>query len=133
MKLQDFMDEVEAYTETMNGEIKVATYPGPMEILVRVITELKREYPNVKASVYENSTEFIIDRVLEGEVDVGFITYTEKEEKRYRNLVFKKLVDGHMVAAVNKHSPLPRKRSSPRTCSSASPSSCTTTSTFRNS
>jgi DNA-binding transcriptional LysR family regulator len=109
LKLQDFMDEVETYTETMNGEIKVATYPGPMEILVRVITELKREYPNVKASVYENSTEFIIDRVLEGEVDVGFITYTEKEEKRYRNLVFKKLVDGHMVAAVNKHSPLAKE------------------------
>ncbi|MBX9996639.1 LysR substrate-binding domain-containing protein [Priestia sp. YIM B13446] len=110
LKIQEFMDEAEAYTNTMNGEIKIATYPGPMEILVHLITEIKREYPNIKASVYENSTEYIIDKVLEGEVDVGFITYTEKEETKYRNLVFKKLLDGHMVAAVNKKSPLAKQR-----------------------
>jgi DNA-binding transcriptional LysR family regulator len=109
LKIQEFMDEAEAYTNTMNGEIKIATYPGPMEILVHLITEIKREYPNIKASVYENSTEYIIDKVLEGEVDVGFITYTEKEETKYRNLVFKKLLDGHMVAAVNKKSPLAKQ------------------------
>lgn len=109
LKVQEFMDEAEAYTNTMNGEIKIATYPGPMEILVGIISELKRDYPSVKASIYENSTESIITKVLEGEVDVGFITYTEKEEKKYRNLVFKKLLDGHMVAAVNKHSPLAKQ------------------------
>jgi len=109
LKIQEFMDEAEAYTNTMNGEIKIATYPGPMELLVHLITEIKREYPNIKASVYENSTEYIIEKVLDGEVDVGFITYTEKEEKKYRNLVFKKLLDGHMVAAVNKKSPLAKQ------------------------
>ncbi|KOO44327.1 LysR family transcriptional regulator [Priestia koreensis] len=108
-KIQEFTDEAEAYTNTMNGEIKIATYPGPMEILVNLVTEIKREYPNIKACVYENSTEYIIDKVLEGEVDVGFITYTEKEEKKYRNLVFKKLLDGHMVVAANKQSPLAQK------------------------
>lgn len=109
LKFQEFIDEAEAYTNTMNGEIKIATYPGPMEILVGIISEIKRKYPNIKASIYENSTESIITKVLEGEVDVGFITYTEKEEKKYRNLVFKKLLDGHMVAAVNKNSPLAKK------------------------
>lgn len=106
VKLQDFMDEAEEYTDTMNGEIKVATYPGPMEILVNLIADIKREYPTIKASIYENSTEYIIGKVLEGEVDVGFITYTEKEEKKYPNLFFKKLIEGHMVAAVNKNSNL---------------------------
>ncbi|WP_340373217.1 LysR family transcriptional regulator [Peribacillus sp. FSL E2-0218] len=106
LKLQEFVDEAEAYTQTMNGEIKIATYPGPMEMLVGVISDIKREYPKIKASIYENSTESIITKVLESEVDVGFITYTEKEEKKYRNLVFKKLLEGHMVAAVNKNSPL---------------------------
>ncbi len=105
-KIQEFIDEAEAYTNTMNGEIKIATYPGPMEILVGLISEIKSEYPSIKASIYENSTEYIIEKVLEGEVDVGFITYTEKEEKKYRNLVFKKLLDGHMVVAVNKNSPM---------------------------
>ncbi|MED4036297.1 LysR family transcriptional regulator [Niallia taxi] len=109
-KLQEFMEEAEAYTNTMNGEMKIATYPGPMEILVNLISDIKREYPNIKASIYENSTEHIIEKVLEGEVDVGFITYTEKEEKKYRNLVFKKLLDGHMVVAVNKNSPLAQNK-----------------------
>ncbi|MDE5052689.1 LysR family transcriptional regulator (plasmid) [Niallia taxi] len=109
-KLQEFMEEAEAYTNTMNGEMKIATYPGPMEILVDLISDIKREYPNIKASIYENSTEHIIEKVLEGEVDVGFITYTEKEEKKYRNLVFKKLLDGHMVVAVNKNSPLAQNK-----------------------
>ena len=106
LKFQEFIDEAEAYTNTMNGEIKIATYPGPMESLVRLISEIKSDYPNIKASIYENSTEYIIGKVLEGEVDIGFITYTEKEEKKYPNLVFKKMVDGHMVAAVNKNSKL---------------------------
>ncbi|WP_193224364.1 LysR family transcriptional regulator [Bacillus sp. B1-b2] len=106
VKLQEFIDEAEEYTDTMNGEIKVATYPGPMEILVHLIADIKRDYPNIKASIYENSTEYIIGKVLEGEVDVGFITYTEKEEKMYPNLFFKKLIEGHMVAAVNKNSTL---------------------------
>ncbi|MCE4049236.1 LysR family transcriptional regulator [Bacillus sp. Au-Bac7] len=109
-KLQEFMDEAEAYTNTMNGEIKIATYPGPMEMLVGLISDIKCEYPSIKASIYENSTEYIIEKVLEGEVDVGFITYTEKEEKKYKNLVFKKLLDGHMVVAVNKDSPLARNK-----------------------
>lgn len=103
---QDFIDEAEAYTNTMSGEIRVATYPGPMGILVEVISKLKMDYPDIKTAVYENSTEAIIKKVQDGEVDVGLITYNEKEEHKYRTLIFNKLLDGHMVAAINKNSQL---------------------------
>ncbi|HWJ78068.1 MAG TPA: LysR family transcriptional regulator [Niallia sp.] len=109
-KLQEFLDEAEAYTDTMNGEIKVATYPGPMGMLVQMITEIKCEYPDIKASIFENCSKDIIGKVLEGEVDIGFITYTEKEERRFKNLVFNKLLDVHMVAAVNKNSILANRK-----------------------
>ncbi|MGG7618079.1 LysR family transcriptional regulator [Bacillus coreaensis] len=108
-KLNEFMEEAEAYTNTMNGEMKIATYPGPMEILVNLILEIKKEYPNIKASIYENNSEHIIKKVLDGEVDIGIIIYTEREERKYHSLVFNRLLDVHMITAVNKQSLLAKE------------------------
>lgn len=109
-KLQEFIEEAENYTNTLKGEVKIATFPGPMEVIVELITQLKKEYPFIRASIEENNSQTILDKVYQQEVDIGLLIFTEKDRKENKQLVFNRLIDGHMVVAVNKHSPLAKEK-----------------------
>ncbi|PAD22360.1 LysR family transcriptional regulator [Terribacillus saccharophilus] len=108
-KLQEFTEEAETYTESLNGELKIASFPGPMEILVELFSNFRKLHPNIKASLFEHTSQRIMRKVEAEAVDIGLVIYTEKEVQKYRNLVFKKLLDGHMVTAVNNQHPLAKE------------------------
>ncbi|MGP7819616.1 LysR family transcriptional regulator [Niallia sp. 01092] len=109
MKLQEFRNEAESYTNTLKGEIKIATFPGPMEVLVELITAFKKAYPFIRASIDENNSQTIMDRVYHQEVDIGLLIYTDDDIEKNKQLVFNRLLDGHMIVAVNKKSPLAKE------------------------
>jgi len=109
-KLQDFVEEAENYTNTLKGEIKIATFPGPMDVIVEIITQLKNEFPYIRASIEENNSQNIIEKVCNQEVDIGLIIFTEKDIKKNKQLIFNKMIDGRMVVAVNKHSSLANEK-----------------------
>ncbi|WP_445488725.1 LysR family transcriptional regulator [Niallia sp. 03133] len=109
VKLQEFKDEAENYTNTLKGEIKIATFPGPMEVLVELITAFRQEYPFIRASIEENNSQTILEKVYQHEVDIGLLIYTDNDIKKNKHLVFNKLIDGHMIVAVNKNSALAKE------------------------
>lgn len=105
-KLQAFFDEAEKFTHTLKGELKIATFPGPLDLLADQITLYKKDFPFTKASIEEDNSQHIIEKVIKEEVDIGFILYTEEDIKNNKNIRFHKLYNGCMVVAVNKKSPL---------------------------
>ncbi|WP_400246872.1 LysR substrate-binding domain-containing protein [Niallia sp. JL1B1071] len=105
-KLQDFFDEAENFTHTLKGELKIATFPGPLDLLADQITLYKKDIPFIKASIEEDNSQHIIEKVKKEEVDIGFIIYNEEDIQNNKNIHFHKLYDGCMVVAVNKKSPL---------------------------
>lgn len=105
-KLQEFLDEAESFAHILKGELKIATFPGPLDLLADQITLYKKEFPYIKASIEEDNSQHIIEKVKKEEVDIGFIIYTEEDIKKNSDLRFHKLYDGCMVVAVNKDSAL---------------------------
>lgn len=105
-KFQEFLDEAESFAHVLKGELKIATFPGPLDLLADQITLYKKEFPYIKASIEEDNSQHIIEKVKKEEVDIGFIIYTEEDIKKNSSLHFHKLYVGCMVVAVNKDSPL---------------------------
>ncbi|MFP3723007.1 LysR family transcriptional regulator, partial [Niallia circulans] len=105
-KFQEFLDEAESFSHVLKGELKIATFPGPLDLLADQITLYKKEFPYIKASIEEDNSQHIIEKVKKEEVDIGFIIYTEEDIKKNSSLHFHKLYVGCMVVAVNKDSPL---------------------------
>lgn len=105
-KFQEFLDEAESFAHILKGELKIATFPGPLDLLADQITLYKKEFPYIKASIEEYNSQHIIEKVKKEEIDIGFIIYTEEDIKKNSSLHFHKLYDGCMVVAVNKDSPL---------------------------
>ncbi|WP_312096285.1 LysR family transcriptional regulator [Niallia sp.] len=105
-KLQEFYNHAESFTHTLKGELKIATFPGPLDLLADQITLYKKEFPFIKASIEEDNSQHIIEKIKKEEVDIGFIIYNEEDIKKNKNILFHKLYDGCMVVAVNKEAPL---------------------------
>ncbi|MGV3240796.1 LysR family transcriptional regulator [Streptococcus hyovaginalis] len=103
-KLQEFLDEAESFVHILKGELKIATFPGPLDLLADQITLYKKEFPYIKASIEEDNSQHIIEKVKKEEVDIGFIIYKAEDIKKHRRLSFHKRYDGCMVVAVNKNS-----------------------------
>ncbi|WLR58263.1 LysR family transcriptional regulator [Guptibacillus hwajinpoensis] len=53
-KVDELKEEVNRQLDTLSGELKIATIPGPIHLLVEVVSVFKRSYPNVKLEIYEN-------------------------------------------------------------------------------
>ncbi|HEO8422429.1 LysR family transcriptional regulator [Niallia sp. FSL W8-0635] len=105
-KLQEFYDHAESFTHTLKGELKIATFPGPLDLLADQITLYKKDFPFIKASIEEDNSQHIIEKIKKEEVDIGLIIYNDEDIQKNKNILFHKLYDGCMVVAVNKQSPL---------------------------
>lgn len=105
-KLQEFYDHAESFTHTLKGKLKIATFPGPLDLLADQITLYKKDFPFIKASIEEDNSQHIIEKIKKEEVDIGFIIYNDEDIRKNKNILFHKLYDGCMVVAVNKQSPL---------------------------
>ncbi|MCF2649299.1 LysR family transcriptional regulator [Niallia circulans] len=108
-KLQEFLDEAENFSDTLKGELKIAMFPGPLDLLADQITLFKKDFPSIKASIEEDNSQHVIEKVIKEEVDIGFIIFKEEDIQKYKNIHFHKLYDGCMVVAVNINSSLANK------------------------
>ncbi|MEM5595804.1 LysR family transcriptional regulator [Niallia circulans] len=62
-KFQEFLDEAESFAHILKGELKIATFPGPLDLLADQITLYKKEFPYIKASIEEDNSQHIIEKV----------------------------------------------------------------------
>lgn len=88
-KARAILDEVRGITmdyqeglEDGEGTLSVGFIPtvSPF-VLPEVIRRFGREFPHASLEVYEDLTDEIIHRILEGEIDVGITSYPIKEKQ----------------------------------------------------
>ncbi|HDR7706314.1 TPA: LysR family transcriptional regulator [Bacillus thuringiensis] len=106
LQVKELKEEAQIYNHTLNGELRIATIPGPMHVLINIISTFKKEHPYVNIKVYEKDHKKILEDLQKGEIDIGFIASSEKFRERHNNFTFKKIIDVKIVVGVNKNSPL---------------------------
>ncbi|MGE6205994.1 LysR family transcriptional regulator [Guptibacillus hwajinpoensis] len=109
-KVDELKEEVNRQLDTLSGELKIATIPGPIHLLVEVVSVFKRSHPNVKLEIYENGPVKIMEDVYEQHLDLGLILISDRLIQKHKMLSFEKIRDGKMVVGVRKESPLAKKR-----------------------
>ena len=109
-KMEEVREEVNRQLDMLSGELKIATIPGPIHLLVDVVSRFKRAYPNVKLEIYENGPVKIIEEVYQKQLDLGLILISDRLIQKHNMLSFEKVREGKMVVGVRKESPLARKK-----------------------
>jgi LysR family transcriptional regulator, transcription activator of glutamate synthase operon len=106
VKIDELKAEAQSYTNTVNGLLRIATIPGPMHLLIDVISRFKRDYPAVKFEIMEKGPKEIVDLIKQDKIDIGLIALSESLLHQQRNLTFQRLLEGKLVVGVNEQSPL---------------------------
>ncbi|OBZ10269.1 LysR family transcriptional regulator [Bacillus sp. FJAT-26390] len=106
LKVNELKEEAKSYSSTLNGELKIASIPGPMHLLVDAVSKFKEDYPNVKIEIFEKGPKEILDDLANSRIDIGLIVLSEHFEEKNEHFSFEKLLEGKMVVGVNKNSPL---------------------------
>ena len=104
--VDDLRKEAQTYSDTISGNLRIATIPGPMHLLVNTIANFKADYPFVNIELYEKGPKEILEDLIQETADIGLITLNEAAVKYSRDLVFNSLLEGRMMAGVSKDSPL---------------------------
>ncbi|MEK5418189.1 LysR family transcriptional regulator [Paenibacillus odorifer] len=106
MKVNELKEEAQIYSDTLSGHLKIATIPGPMHLMVKVISSFKADFPNVKIEIFEKGPKEILDNVLQDEMDIGLMVSPEGMPDTYKGVKFERLMEGKIVVGVHPQSPL---------------------------
>ncbi|OKP82238.1 LysR family transcriptional regulator [Paenibacillus sp. P32E] len=106
LKVNELKEEAKSCSNTLSGELKIATIPGPMHLLVDVVSTFKEDYPQVKIEIFEKGPREILNDLEHSNIDIGLIVLAEDFIERSEHLTFEKLLEGRMVVGVSKDSPL---------------------------
>lgn len=106
MKVNELKAEAQIYSDTLSGHLKIAAIPGPMHLIVKVISGFKADFPNVKIEIFEKGPKEILDNVLQDEMDIGLMVSPEGLSEKHKGVVFEELMEGKIVVGVHPNSPL---------------------------
>jgi LysR family transcriptional regulator, transcription activator of glutamate synthase operon len=106
MKLHEFKEEAQTYNTVHTGNLKISSIPGFMLFLLEPLSAYKKAYPNVNIEISEKTTQHIIENVQNNLIDIGLITIYEDLLKKREDLLFEVILEGKMMVAVSKTSPL---------------------------
>ncbi|MFS0918262.1 LysR family transcriptional regulator [Brevibacillus sp. 179-C 1.1 NHS] len=107
-KIQEIWEEAQNYTNTLSGDLRLATIPGPLSLLVNAVSSFKKDYPLIRTELAEKGTQEILEDILQDKLDIGLIIIHKHLLKKSEGLglVFEPLVEGKMVVGVGKNSAL---------------------------
>jgi len=106
LKLQELREEAQHFTNTISGELRLATIPGPMNLLVNAIASYKKDYPQIRFEITEKGTQEILEDIRHEKLDIGLIILYGDLVPKNAGLVFDPVLPVKMVAGVSKDSPL---------------------------
>ncbi|WP_058301748.1 LysR family transcriptional regulator [Gorillibacterium timonense] len=109
-EVQELRTEAQNYNQINNAKIRIGTIPGPITLLVEVLTQMKKEFPNLQLEIIESPTVELIHEVTNGSLDAALILLSNVNQK-YPNLHFDEIMEGDIVIGVSKSSPLAAKQS----------------------
>jgi DNA-binding transcriptional LysR family regulator len=105
-KVKELREEAQSLTNTISGELRIATIPGPMSLLVKTIAAFKRDYPNVRVVIEETNSLDMLNSIHLDKIDLGLIILYEDLETRVNDFAFTKVVDTSMLCCVSQNSSL---------------------------
>lgn len=111
MKVNELKEEANHFNHTLSGELRIATIPGPTHLLVETVARFKKDFPNVKIEIFEKGPKEIVENILSNKIDIGLMVLYEDLVPKGNDLVFEIALEGKMVVAVNKNSPLSSEKS----------------------
>ncbi|TCZ76648.1 LysR family transcriptional regulator [Paenibacillus albiflavus] len=102
----ELREEASGYTNKQVGHLRLAAFPGPLHLAMDAILDFKQNYPYIQLDITEKGIDQIIEDVRQGKIDIGLITLSEYDNPKQAGLKFGQLLEGKMVLAVNRQSPL---------------------------
>jgi LysR family transcriptional activator of glutamate synthase operon len=108
-ELEAAMEEMQALRGAWTGRVRLGTMHtmGPVDIS-EVIAEFHRRHPGVEVAVHEQSSEELAELLRLGEIEVAFLSVTERIESR--GLALRRLVSERLVVVVPPHHPFAARR-----------------------
>ncbi|OZI13365.1 LysR family transcriptional regulator [Bacillaceae bacterium SAS-127] len=104
---QELKTEANQWNQPLSGELKIASIPGIMPILVKVLTSLKENYPNINIEIIEKGSQEIVQDLLNNQFLIGLINVYENQ-LHHKELTFQHYIHGRVKICINKNSPLTR-------------------------
>ncbi|MGG4444089.1 LysR family transcriptional regulator [Brevibacillus fortis] len=107
-KIQEIWEEAQKYTNTLSGELRLATIPGPLTVLINAASNFKKDYPHIRTHITEKGTQEILEDILQDKLDFGLVIIHQHLLKKSEglSLVFEPLFEVKTVVGVTKNSPL---------------------------
>ncbi|GIP21207.1 LysR family transcriptional regulator [Paenibacillus sp. J22TS3] len=105
-QIQEIREEAQSYTNSLSGELRIGTIPGPMHLIVDVVAQFKKDFPKVKITLVEKGPKEIMEDLTHHRIDIGLMVLFEHFSLSGSGLKFEKLLEGNIVAAVSKRSPI---------------------------
>lgn len=100
--------EIKEGSSEVSGTISLGVIPTICPYLIpSMLKVLKKNFPKIQISLYEETTSVLIEKLKEGKLDLGILALPIHE----KGLVEKKLTDEEYLAAVPAGSPLAKKNS----------------------
>ncbi|MGF2614811.1 LysR family transcriptional regulator [Rossellomorea vietnamensis] len=106
VKVNELKEEADKYSDSLAGELKIGIIPSPTNFLIDIVSTFKSDYPNVKIEIYEKGPMEILEDIHHHRLDIGLILTSQTLLEEDHTLRCEPLLEGRMVAAVNKNSPL---------------------------
>lgn len=103
-KTKEIMDDLGGLTRGQSV-VGGSTIPGTY-VLPQLLSEFKREYPEIHVSISISDTKRVLERVLEGQLEIGVVG----ERIPDKRLGYKSLAEDRIVLIVPSNSPLAKKR-----------------------
>ncbi|RBP02510.1 LysR family transcriptional regulator [Rossellomorea aquimaris] len=102
----DLREEANRRSDTLAGNLKIGMIPGPINLLIDMVSAYKTDYPNVKVEIHEIGPVKIVEGIQSNDLDIGLILTSHTFAVQNHELIAEKLLVGRMVAGVSKQSPL---------------------------
>src|SRR5699024_9929159 len=106
-KLDELQMEANQSLNLINGNLRIGTIPSPLMYLPKTLSSYKKDYPNVRIQIFEKSSQDIIHDIKQDKLDIGLIGLSkERTEMNDQDIHSQIILQGKMIAAASKHSPL---------------------------
>ncbi|MFF3024422.1 LysR family transcriptional regulator [Gottfriedia sp. NPDC057948] len=92
----------QGHSKRISGELKIATVPGQMALIINTLATFKKDFPNIKIKIDEKGSQEIIEDVKNDKTDIGIVIFHDEIVKRGEGLVFEVLQEVTMKACVSK-------------------------------
>jgi len=99
--VQEIRIEADSRMNSLSGHLRIATMPTEMITLIRVISQLNKEHPDLRIEVLEKGSQEIIADIQSGKADLGFVALPENLFP-LQDLHFHTLFKGSMMIAAGK-------------------------------